>query len=225
MPAAHVSGGGGHQSISCDRAHVVISLSLSPYHCADVTLVPPSGLGDVTVIIETLNNHDCLARNLSAYNVTLRLQGGLPGPGTPLFVWRSSADALFMEDPPGAVVAADGSFSLSVEPDSMVTVSTVAGAHKGVAAAPIPATAPLALPYAEDFSGYADDAMARLFADQGGSWAVRNGSLTQVMKGWWKAARGSCPETPFLICADAGGGGRPGRECVGPQPRPADDHW
>ena len=158
-----------------------------------MTLVPPSGLGDVTVIIETLNNHDCLARNLSAYNITLRLQGGLPGPGTPLFIWRSSADALFIQDPPGAAVGADGSFVLSVEPDSMVTVSTVAGAHKGVATAPIPATAPLALPYVEDFSGYAYDAMARLFADQGGSWAVRNGSLVQVEDGGGigeRAARG-----------------------------------
>ena len=70
-----------------------------------------------------------------------------------------------------------------IDADSMMTLSTVSGAvHGGFPSSPIPASAPWPLPYSETFdSSYAYDDMAFGFSDQGGSWAVRNGSLQQVI--------------------------------------------
>ena len=150
-----------------------------------VSLVPPHDLSGLTVIIETSADDSCLRRNLSHFSLTFTTRGGLPGPGTTLFVWTSTQDELFVQRAP-LVIAADSSFSLTVAPDSITTVSTTAGAqHGGFPDSPVPAQLPWALPYSEDFSEsvYAYDAMARFFADQAGSWSVRNGSLTQVSGG------------------------------------------
>ena len=151
-----------------------------------VTLVPP--VGDppgLTVIIETMADRSCLHRNLSHFNITFKVRGGLPGPGTRLYVWRSTQSALFVEDAASPLtIAADSTFTVGIAPDALVTVSTVAGAsHGSFPEAPIPALAPWPLPLRDDFSTYAEDAMARYFADQGGSWAVRGGALRQVSGG------------------------------------------
>ena len=150
-----------------------------------VSLVPPDNLSGLTVIIETSADTSCLRRNLSHFSLTFTTRGGLPGPGTTLFVWSSTQDELFVQLAP-LVIAADSSFSLTVAPDSITTVSTTAGArHGGFPDSPVPAQLPWSLPYSEDFSesAYAYDSMARFFADQAGSWSVRNGSLTQVSWG------------------------------------------
>ena len=44
-----------------------------------------------------------------------------------------------------------------------------------------PPSAPFPTTYADDFNGYAEDAMARFWADSYGSWAVRGGALTQCV--------------------------------------------
>ena len=148
-----------------------------------VSLVPPDRLDALTVIIETSADTSCLRRNLSHFTLTFTTRGGLPGPGTTLFVWSSTQSALFRQLAP-VTIAADSSFTVSVAPDSITTVSTVAtAAHGSFPDSPVPANLPWDLPYADDFESYAFDAMARYFADQAGSWAVRNGSLTQVSFG------------------------------------------
>lgn len=66
----------------------------------------------------------------------------------------------------------------------MVTVSTVGTASKGGFPTPVPASGPFPVPYADDFGAqYPYDAMAKYFSDQGGSWAVRSGTLQQVSGG------------------------------------------
>lgn len=55
-----------------------------------VSLVPPDRLDELTVIIETSADSSCLRRNLSHFTVTFTTRGGLPGPGTKLYVRGST---------------------------------------------------------------------------------------------------------------------------------------
>lgn len=146
-----------------------------------VALVPPSGSVGLTVVIETLVNDACLARSYEPVTVNFRVSSGapLPAPGTTLFVWRSRRDALFVQDA-DIQIAADGTFSLSLLPDEMVTASTTAGASHGNFSTPIPESAPWPLPFSEGFDELADGQLARFFSDQGGEWAARAGEYVQL---------------------------------------------
>ena len=149
-----------------------------------VSLVPPEGQGvGLTVVLETLASPRCPSPRAPSgpQTVTFQVVGGapLPPPGTQLHVWATNASALFVNV--GAIpIAADGTFSVTIAPDSMVTLSTVGGAQKGAPRVPIPASAPFPFPFATNYSGVAEDGLAPLFADQFGSFAVRGGRLTQV---------------------------------------------
>lgn len=144
------------------------------------TLVRPD-LGAFTLILETLSAGRCSQpAPPGPQSLTFAVAGGLPGPRTPLAVWRTNATSFFVRAADTAV-GADGTFGVTIAPNEMVTVTTLvtAGGH-GAPAVPIPPSAPFPLPYVDDFSGYAFDAQARYLADQYGSFAVRNGSLQQV---------------------------------------------
>jgi hypothetical protein len=103
---------------------------------------------------------------------------------------------------PDLTVAPDGTIALTIGVETMVTVTSVAGGKKGVPAAPIPASAPFSLPFADDFSSYAEDAMARFFSDQFGSFAVRSGRLTQVAPQNPGALAWSGDADPFTLIGD-----------------------
>ncbi len=148
-----------------------------------VTLVPADDLSQMTVILHTLQG-DCLRCKgyaTTAQTITFQTANGLPGPGTVLQVWQTTATDQFIKMAP-ITIAADSTFTVSIPADAMVTVTTRTNGGKGNPG-PIPPSAPFPLPYNDDFSTttYAYDAMAKYFADQGGSFAVRNGSLTQVV--------------------------------------------
>ncbi len=145
-----------------------------------VSLVPPSGTG-LTVVVETLVNDACVPRSYEPVTVSFRVTSGapLPAPGSTLFVWRSRRDALFVQDADIAI-AADGTFSLSLLPDEVVTASTTAGATHGNFSVPIPESAPWPLPFSEGFDELADGQLARFFSDQGGAWAARGGEYVQL---------------------------------------------
>jgi len=158
-----------------------------------------------TLVLETLQGNclRCHGGPTSAQNVTFSLSAGLPAPGTALRVWQTTEAAQFVRLP-DAAVAADGTLTVAIPADAMVTVSTVATAAKGAPAAPPPADAPFPLPYADDFSGYPEDRLPRYFADQAGSFAVRGGALVQVApadpgpNGW------SENREPYTLLGDAG---------------------
>ena len=150
-----------------------------------VTLVPPADLSAFTLIIEkAAGTCKCAPPGVGVTSdgtATFSVAGGLPGAGTVLQVWRTNETAQFWRDA-DVVIAGDNTFSIFVPSDSIVTLSSRANASHGVPSAPIPTPGPFPIPYADDFSGYGADATpVRFFADQTGSFAVRNGSLTQVV--------------------------------------------
>jgi hypothetical protein len=148
-------------------------------------VVPRSGgAPGMTVILESLQG-DCLrckGAPTSAQTVTFVVSGpGLPGPGASLAVWFTNATVSFAQLAP-VTIGADGSFSVYLPADAIITVTTVTSGAKGsFPGSPIPPSAPFPLPYADDFSGYPEDALARYFSDQAGSFAVRGGELHQVV--------------------------------------------
>lgn len=151
-----------------------------------VTLVPPADLSAFTIVVEKVAGPcKCNANATPAPVdgvVTFALGGGLPGPGTPVQVWRTNATAQFVRDATDAAVGADGSLSVFVAGDSVVTLSTVVGAARGAPASPPPPPAPFPLPHRDDFSGYAEDfTPLRFWADQTGSFAARGGAMAQVV--------------------------------------------
>ena len=124
---------------------------------------------------------------------TFQLGGALAGwAGASLFAWHtnSSADTLFKREAPVAV-AADGTFTVTIEPSAIWTFTTVASAHPGGAAFvaelarrggalldPLsddpagPQDAPFPLPFADDFEGYANDTLPLYSSDMFGAFTV-----------------------------------------------------
>jgi hypothetical protein len=148
-----------------------------------VTLVPETSLNGLTVIIETMAQDGCLNRNSTSLDLTFTTSGGLPGPGTALKVWMTTSTSYFIQLQ-DITIAADSTFSIHVPPDSMITISTETRAQKGsFPNSPIPADGIWPIPYTDNFNSYPYDAMAKYFSDQGGSWAVRNGTIQQVAVG------------------------------------------
>jgi galactosylceramidase len=153
-----------------------------------VTLVDPASPSTgFTLILETfVSGGRCPTDHPASapQTVTFRLTGGLPAPGTSLAVWQTNETDMFVQLP-DIVIASDGTITLSIGVDTMVTVSTVRTASKGQPSAPIPAPGPFPFPYSDDFSDavYPYDWFARYFADQFGSFATRNGSMVQVAVG------------------------------------------
>ena len=147
-----------------------------------VTLVAP-GAADFALVIESLAGAclHCDAPATADGVAVFATAGGLAGAGTPLHVWRSNASAMFWRDA-DITVAADGTFAVPVPADSMVTVTTVAGARQGAPAASPPPPAPFPLPFADSFAGgAAADAAPRFFSAQQGAFALRGGALRQVV--------------------------------------------
>lgn len=150
-----------------------------------VTLVPPDGTSGFTLVIEkAVGPCKCTqppnAGDTADGVATFVVGGGLPGPGTALHVWRTNETVQFVRDV-DVTVEADGTFSVFVARDSVVTVSTVTTAGRGSPAAPVSSPAPFPLPYSDTFSQYPEDATVRFFADQTGSFAARGGALQQVV--------------------------------------------
>ena len=139
-------------------------------YCA---FVPPDSLADLTLVVETMGVQ---ANSTRAF----ALMGGLPGAGTVFSVWQTT-DANRFVRMPDVAVAADGTLTLALPADAIVTASTIRTAAHGVPAAPVPAPAPLQLPYRDSCDACAYDSLPKFLSDQGGSFACRNGSLAQVV--------------------------------------------
>ena len=172
-----------------------------------VTLVAPGGpAAGATIIVESLQGKCLRADGVATIdqNVSFLLKNGLPGPGARLAHWRTTRDAFFVQQP-DAVVGADGTVSLFLPADAIATLSTERSAARGEPSA-VPPSQPFPLPYEDLFDGYAPgrDATARLFADVGGSWAVRDGALAQTVGEAPNANQWDIPTgDPFTYLGDA----------------------
>jgi galactosylceramidase len=123
-----------------------------------VTLRSPGRAGDYSIILETTE-----ARQ--PQTVQFQVQGLSGGS---LHVWRSNSQAQFEQLPD--LATADGTFSVTLDPDAIYSLTTTAGQQKGRSLAPPSAEFPL--PYADDFESYRPGKYARYFSDQGGVFEV-----------------------------------------------------
>lgn len=98
--------------------------------------------------------------------VTLQVQvAGKLAKGD-VHVWKSNEKIQFIEEKPPRLT--NGSFSVSLDGNSVYTLSTTTGQKKGVHPAPPPA-ADFPLPYKEDFESYAAGRTPKYTSDQKGS--------------------------------------------------------
>src|SRR3569833_2157252 len=132
---------------------------------------------DYSTILETTTSG-------SSQTVNVHVQGGLST--RTVHVWATDVNA------PSAATSfvhtadltpSNGSYSLTLLPGYVYTVSTVGGQGKGTATAPV--AHGLALPYTDDFEGVATGAEARYLSDMQGSFEARpcaNGRTGQCIQ-------------------------------------------
>jgi hypothetical protein len=161
-----------------------------------VTYVPPADLSEMTIICETMTVTSAGAR-------IFQLEGGLPGPGTILSVWQTTQGANFVQQP-DVTVASDGTLTLVLPADGIVTASTIHTATHGQPSVAIPPSAPLQLPYRDSFNESLNeyDNYPKYLSDQGGSFACRNGSLVQVVTERSKENDWYTTPDPFTLLGD-----------------------
>lgn len=137
---------------------------------------------DFSIIIETKG---CTANKTLTFNIS----GGLPTTRA-LCVWQSTATAQFVRQ--ADITPANGSFTITVAPHSIVSISTTTGQQKGSYA--IPASKPFPFPYYENYDHYTDPKlfgyMPYYDVDQSGVFEVTNRPdgagkcLRQVLTTW-----------------------------------------
>jgi len=170
-----------------------------------VTLVPPNNAaGDFSLIIETMT-HDhsvCIRPGLPAYTVTpqtvtFQLAGGL-ATTKPLYVWythlNQSQQNIYFEQIK-TITPVNGQFTLSLDLDSVWTVSTLTGQKKGSHPTPPP---PSAFPgsYSDNFEAYIVGQEANYFMDQTGVWEIYKGTTSLVM-------RQQIIQSPIVWCGES----------------------
>jgi galactosylceramidase len=169
-----------------------------------VALLAPNG-SDYSIILETSDAKE-------SQNLKIKLAGGLSNQR--VHVWRSDGrqQFLMLED----IVAQDASMLITVEPDSVYSLTTTTGQRKGWAKPPPPASFPSN--YKEDFAGCPPGSTPKYWSDYAGAFEVvkrgdgKGNALRQVIekKGieWQKNAfpESFCGEMEwedYTISADA----------------------
>ncbi|GAA3451911.1 ricin-type beta-trefoil lectin domain protein [Dactylosporangium matsuzakiense] len=128
-----------------------------------VTMRDP-GSGNYSVVIETLDA-------TAAQPFTATVTGGLSTAA--VHVWSSLLSSTSPADyftQGAAVTPANGTFSVTLQPGRVYTLSTTTGQGKGTASAP--AAGSLALPYSDDFNSYAIGREAKYLADMQGAFEI-----------------------------------------------------
>jgi hypothetical protein len=125
-----------------------------------VTMRSPT-TGDYSIIIET-------TAATANESFTATVTGGLSTGVVRVWSSQLGTSNLFMR---GAdITPSGGTFSLTLLPGRVYTITTTTGQGKGTAVGPAPA--PLALPYSDSFDGYGLGREARLLSDMQGSFEV-----------------------------------------------------
>lgn len=124
-----------------------------------VALKSPNGK-DWSVILQTIG-----AKH--PQQVDFKITGGLKA-GT-IHIWETNDTKIF--DHVADVPAKDGQFSYNFDPDSLYSLTTTTGQHKGDAQPPPPA--PFPFPWHEDFEKTRLDGTPAYLSDQDGAFEVR----------------------------------------------------
>ena len=156
---------------------------------------------DFTLVIESLSLGPIGSSSINGGSLasqpitaTFQLAGGLltAWAGAQLNVWHTNQSVSF-ERQANVTVGADGTFSVTIEPAAIMTLTTVASDHPGAAAVvkslgpaftavqSAPVDAPFPLPWSDDFEGYANDTLPLYGSDMFGSFATW--ALTEVERG------------------------------------------
>lgn len=160
-----------------------------------VTLKAPNS-NDYSVIVETVDATE-------AQDVAFSITGGLSTGA--IHVWQTNASKSFerLSD----ITPQNGSFNITLEPDSIYSLTTTTGQRKGSVTPPPPSSFPF--PYSDDFEGTAAGKTPKYFADQDGAFEVapctgRSGKcLRQVVRQRPIAWGGISPDPlTFLGSAD-----------------------
>ncbi|MGH9448741.1 MAG: galactosylceramidase, partial [Terriglobia bacterium] len=114
-----------------------------------VTLKSPSG-GDYSVVIETV-------KAPAPQRVSFRVTGGLSQSA--LHVWETNATKTFAHI--SDVTPQNGSFSITLDPDSLYSLTTTTGQMKGTASPP--PSAPFPFPFTQDFQHTASGRSPKYF--------------------------------------------------------------
>ncbi|XP_065844131.1 galactocerebrosidase-like [Oscarella lobularis] len=162
---------------------------------------------DLTIVIETMsyNSSLCIRRNVKPYNVsatqsgTFNLKGSLASISS-LGLWMSHLDfatnkSTFFEKQADVQVK-NGQFTLSLQVDSVYTLTTTTGQSKG--STTIPPMKPFPLPYSDNFDASSNQSEATYFADQTGSFQILD---TGGPHG--KVLRQMVRDRPITWCNDA----------------------
>jgi hypothetical protein len=123
-----------------------------------VTLKAPAS-NDYSVIVETIDATE-------PQEVAFSVAGGL-STGT-IHVWQTNASKSF--EKLSDITPQNGSFSITLEPDSIYSLTTTTGQGKGEATPPAQASFPF--PYSDDFKSTPLGKTPKYFADQDGAFEV-----------------------------------------------------
>ncbi|HUZ47815.1 MAG TPA: galactosylceramidase [Terriglobia bacterium] len=123
-----------------------------------VALKAPSS-GDYSLVLETVDARE-------PQEAVFQVSGGLPTGA--LHVWRTNSSKQF--EKLACLKARNGRFAITLEPDSIYSLTTTTGQGKG-SAAPPPAS-PFPFPYAENFERAAIGKSPKYFSDQSGAFEV-----------------------------------------------------
>jgi hypothetical protein len=134
-------------------------LTIDQFWCRYVTLVPPAGStyppSTFTLIVETLLG-DCGAlgkcnvpyQDLGPQDLVFDLKGAIAGSGT-AHVWCSSSSAVFVKV--GTTQVTAGVLKMTMQPDTICTVTTLTNGTKGAHPIP-PPSKPFPTHHEDDFS-------------------------------------------------------------------------
>ncbi|RKE23626.1 ricin-type beta-trefoil lectin domain protein [Streptomyces sp. TLI_171] len=143
-----------------------------------VALRSPS-TGDYSAVVETM---DATASQTAAFTITGGLSTGQVHVWSTNLATADASDDLVHEQD---LTPVNGSYTLTLQPGHLYTVTTTTGQGKGAATAP--AAAPLGLPYADGFDTPAATGSPRYFADMNGAFQTgpcaggRTGSCLRQM--------------------------------------------
>ncbi|HMD85390.1 MAG TPA: family 16 glycoside hydrolase [Terriglobia bacterium] len=130
-----------------------------------VTLKSPTG-GDYSVIVETI---DAKAPQLAEFRTSGNLSSGV------VHVWQTNARQTF--EHVSDITPENGSFRLTLDPDSVYSLTTTTGQAKGTATPPAAAAFPF--PYRETFDTTELGRSPRFMADQDGAFEAQPCTLRQ----------------------------------------------